>query len=305
MGSLALAGAIGGVGKGMVANVARENENEQKNLDRMRDEMLQTMRDEAGMAQVDKKQEYATENYDKQRTDMLKDLQTEHEYEAGVLKGGYAREDTTREDEQSHAMDLQRLKNTGALDVADKKNNPTNWQSVKLKAKVGVDQFGFAVEEEIPLSYHKPSGKYYQEKGGMLLPYDMVSNLPEDEGILATDPMQAMNYANAKGGADSLPKWFKQAHPEIYKAVKRDLQGGGSKEDDPDRKSSIDFINVDTQRRKPSRPPTGNVGDAISRVGSDMFNAIQAENPGSISPEQLQRGGLLREADKATGGRSY
>jgi hypothetical protein len=110
MGSLALAGAIGGFGKGMTEDIERKAISKEKNLDRLRDERLQTMRDTSAMARQTESQEFVTGQAETLREQQLTDVTAEQEYQASLVAGTQAREDVVREDEQEQERDIQAMK---------------------------------------------------------------------------------------------------------------------------------------------------------------------------------------------------
>lgn len=103
MGSLILAGAVKGAGEGMVANVVRENENRQRDLDREHDKALQRMHDQAAMARLSQAEKgamdrqtqgqgFEREMYGVTREDQLEDFGVAAEAEAALAGAERAHE---------------------------------------------------------------------------------------------------------------------------------------------------------------------------------------------------------------------
>ncbi len=218
MGSLSLAGAIGGAGKGMQSNVEHNRTMEAADLDRNHDMTLERMRSknyetaarirsehETGMAKIESDQDLAAAGLaSTQRTDAA-DLLYGRQGDLASIKSG-------------RDIELQKLKNKGAIDTAEVRNKVDREQKFSFVEIGPPDENGMPTEKIVLVSYDSVDGKYHQQVGGKRMEYDFVSNLPPDEKALATRPQfkNAMHFAQAKGGVENLPDWYKELHVDVY-----------------------------------------------------------------------------------------
>ena len=87
MGSLSLSSAVGGVGEGMMEFAKLENQNQQRDLDRLHLDRLQEVRNEAAMGLQEQGQEFTTETADTAHQRALDALGEEREHAATLLTG--------------------------------------------------------------------------------------------------------------------------------------------------------------------------------------------------------------------------
>jgi hypothetical protein len=230
-----LSGTMAGVGSGMVSNVENNRQNDRDELLRQHQTTLQNMRQKSMDLRQEDTQAHEFEKYDKQRGDTVSDLAASQEYDKKNYDRDRVDAGLDAERDQQFELDQIRARTSGAIELAELKNNPDEYKSVKVKINEYVGDSPLPVEREIPLSYHSQSGRYYIEQGGKLMPYSLIENLSEVEKNLASNPLDAMAWAQANGGPESLPAWFKVQHEGAYKAVKKEYEktedvGGGNKE---------------------------------------------------------------------------
>jgi len=209
MGSLALAGAIGGFGQGMQANVVRENVNEQANLNRMHDERLATMRNEAATSLQESGQEFTAaqqtssqefsagqaELENKQRVEAagllheqgVTALEGERAFQTEVATTAAARDDFVREDEQEQERYIEAMKQWTALTESGSVTSADNkWEMQLITETVTDPATGLPMEQD-RLVVREPGtpGSYVQHNMVMV-----PDNSSEEEIAKALDLYQ-------------------------------------------------------------------------------------------------------------------
>ena len=148
MGSLGLAGAIGGIGAGMLENVERENTNEQKDLDRMHMERLQELRDTNVMDRQTNQQEFTTETNKTAREFLVEDRGEEREYEAGLVGATQVREDFVREDEQEQERYIEAMKQFTSLTKSGSVTSKDNKWEMQIITDTIIGPNGLPIEQD-------------------------------------------------------------------------------------------------------------------------------------------------------------
>lgn len=85
------------------------------------------------------------------------------------------------------------------------------YSSVKLKLSEATAE-GFT-DKEVPLTFDKTDGKYYESKGGKLIEYKLRDHLNPVEQILFDNPGARAAYLNSpRGKKHGLPEWYAQLY---------------------------------------------------------------------------------------------
>jgi hypothetical protein len=213
----------GGAGRGMIENVNDRRTDATAADLRAHQETLVRMRETGMNSRQEDTQAHDIETHGIAREETLSDLGALQEYDAGLLSDKYERDDITRAEDHANALELQDRKNTGAISLAEVRANPSGWKPITTKIIDSYNEFGDAVYVEKEISFQPSDGKYYEQVGDAMLPYDLSKNIPENQRALVDRPTQGMNWALTNGGAESLPSWYKVAHPERYEAIKTHL----------------------------------------------------------------------------------
>jgi len=238
--------------------------NEQKDLDRLHDESMQRMRELALGNLQDDKQAFELEKYGIARTDAATDLLEGRGYDEGIAATTREQDITDAATQHKYDLEIEDRKTSGAISLAEAKANPDDWKAIKSEIISGYDNWGGAIYEKKDISFNGKNGKFYEQLGGKLLPYDLTKYLSENERKLAINPSQAMHWAQAKGGPESLPAWFKVKHENVYQALKRDYKANPKPKDPP---------------LTPAPPPTNSGGDNGGGVISEAVKARKTSNP--------------------------
>ena len=259
-----------GVGSGMVSNVDNSRKIDAAQVQNDHQMTLQRMRDQAAGTRQEDLQQHDFDKYDKSREDAVADLGEQREYDEGIAASDLENERTDAATKHGYDLELEDRQNANAIARAEAAD-PKVWDHITAEVIVGTDQFGGAVYGKKQISYNKQEGRYYEWKNGARLPYDLVSNLTDNEKVLEAEPNRAIQWAEANGGAESLPAWFKLAHKDVYEDVKKDLkeeEGGGGKE------------NVDDNEIPSVAPKTGVLSEGATERDRQLAQAASQTGGG-------------------------
>lgn len=196
MGSLMIAGAVGGLGKGMVDNATASRAQADKDAERMHTMQLDRQRNRAASEAADtrfgREQELANTQYG--RDVSLQDKGFQQELAGQNVEQGYA--DLGREDDQAHALELQRMKNKGLLDASghSASNAKNKWTTTQQPA--GFDDEGRAMYDYIA----ERNGIQYKQIGDKYVEVGLPSGSPEPEDFGGDKAMQRRAESDLMNG---------------------------------------------------------------------------------------------------------
>lgn len=196
MGSLVLAGAAEGLGKGIVANVDDRQASREKDLDRQHDLALQRMRDASASGRLESTQDFAREQTETTRGFQVEDRDEERSYQESLLEGTQGREDTVREDEQEHDVFIEAMRQyTSGTASRTTKTDDGKWEmKVLTKGEIGPD--GIPVETDTFVVRQPGTPFSFVQEGLNMLPYNYTDE--QKTRALAIATSGNANLAKAK-----------------------------------------------------------------------------------------------------------
>lgn len=303
MGSLILAGAAEGLGKGIVQNVQVKQEREERSLDRDHDKALQRMRDKSAMGRQDDAQSARMDEYAMQREDALSDFERDQRIaiEAAGTARGYEVEDI--EDEQQHEVFLEQLKQYGEFtESAGGKRKTTSadgkWEMETRSTTTYVN--GIPMETDTLVAREPGSPLLLEQSGIYMLPAGQSEEERAQAIAIAKGEVGNINIKDAEadlvskaGTKDDDSSAYLEAFGYLpvayYRKITKDAKGDGD----------MSFEEFKTKRfRRPTNMPevapmTG-VQTEASAAASGGFLGQASE--GAVTPGA----GLLSDAATAT-----
>ncbi len=207
MASLLAAGAVEGLGKGMLANVERETEDRRLKEDKAHDMQLermhqkflrsqQTSSQEFTAGQAEQRRGFEKEQYDVIREDTRSDITEERAYGASLVPGAERREDFVREDKQSADLDVEAMKQfTKRMESSSYTSKDGKWEMTKImKGEIG--PLGIPVGEDT-LVVREPGTPFVLVPHGLaMLPHNYTEE--QEEKALAIANSKDKEMQNAK-----------------------------------------------------------------------------------------------------------
>lgn len=306
MGSLAAAGALRGTGEGLIDVVKTRQATEQRDLDRAHDVRIQEMRAQAQIGAIDRRGEIQSEQYQTMRTDTRADLMEQREYESSLLPAQLEREDYTREDEQSHEMDIeimkqyQKFSESGGFMTKDGK-----WE-MKVLTEGEMLPNGMPVETDTFVVREPGTPFSYVQEGMHMLPHNYTAEEKETalakannpDEIQNSDTKELMNRAGTDGDVSSefmrvygyLPaEYFRKvrdkAAPQGFERFRRQFRQPANMPMTPEREA------VREQFNQPEDPDQAFSPESEARIAEmddqEYLDALAQANGKPLTEEQI------------------
>lgn len=298
MGSLLLAGAIGGAGTGIQENVRRNNQNEQNSLDRQHDERLAEMRSKSATSLQKTSQDYQTtaattleerrvsaQTGEREYQESI--TESEREYQASLVGATQQREDFVRGEEDEQERFLQAMKSHDAMLKSGNYTTSDGKYEMQIITDIVMNPITGLPQEQDRLVVREPGTPYSYVQHGLAMVPDNISQEELDE---------ALTYANV-----SAPKQGEEADPNYDKvqlATADLLKGAGTDNDQSsafikkfgylptsyfrkvrfnDERDGNSFRKYYQQFQAPT-PPTGNPNNPEGLVPTTDVPTVQAPN---------------------------
>lgn len=295
MGSLAVAQAIGGAGKGLVDYGTQRKASEERDLDRMHQKRLQSMRDTAAMARTERVGELSTEAAEATRKFQTEVTEDERTYQAGLVAGTQAREDFVREDEQEHAIDIQAMKQW--LEKTESTSFTTKdgkWEMSVISKGELIPGMLFPVETDTPIVREPGTPFIYVQHGMTMLPHNYTeeqqetalrkANNPDD--VQNSDTKALMDRAGKKNDVSSeFMRVYGYLPAEYFRKIRNSEQGPeGFQEFRKTFRAPANMPPIETPQAAPQTTPAP-VPTAEPEASTGMLSDAAAA--GDMSPPAL------------------